>query len=112
MQLHLNEVSKQVDTKAHAVVLMDRAGWHSTGKLKIPKNLTIILLPPKSPELNPVENIWQYLRANYLSNRVFENYEAIVEATCEATCEAWNKLISQPQTITSIDMRDWAHVGQ
>jgi len=112
MQLHLNEVSKQVDTKAHAVVLMDRAGWHSTGKLKIPKNLTIILLPPKSPELNPVENIWQYLRANYLSNRVFENYEAIVEATCEATCEAWNKLISQPQTITSIGMRDWVHVGQ
>jgi transposase len=108
MQLHLNEVSKQVDTKAHAVVLMDRAGWHSTGKLKIPKNLTIILLPPKSPELNPVENIWQYLRANYLSNRVFENYEAIVEAACEA----WNKLISQPQTITSIGMRDWAHVGQ
>ena len=108
MQLHLNEISKQVDTKAHAVVLMDRAGWHSTGKLKIPKNLTIILLPPKSPELNPVENIWQYLRANYLSNRVFENYEAIVEAACEA----WNKLNSQPQTITSIGMRDWANVGQ
>ena len=108
MQLHLNEISKQVDTKAHAVVLMDRAGWHSTGKLKIPKNLTIILLPPKSPELNPVENIWQYLRSNYLSNRVFENYEAIVEGACEA----WNKLISQPQTITSIGMRDWAHVDQ
>ena len=108
MQLHLNEISKQVDTKAHAVVLMDRAGWHSTGKLKIPKNLTIILLPPKSPELNPVENIWQYLRANYLSNRVFENYHAIVEVACDA----WNKLISQPQTITSIGMRDWAHVGQ
>jgi hypothetical protein len=52
--------------------------------------------------------VWQYLRANYLSNRVFENYEAIVEAACEA----WNKLISQPQTITSIGMRDWAHVGQ
>jgi hypothetical protein len=52
--------------------------------------------------LNPVENIWQYLRANYLSNRVFENYEAIVEAACEA----WNKLINLPQTITSIGMRD------
>ena len=108
MQLHLNEISKQVDTKAHAVVLMDRAGWHSTGKLKIPKNLTIILLPPKSPELNPVENIWQYLRANYLSNRVFENYEAIVEAACEA----WNKLVAVPNTIRSIGMRDWAHVGR
>ena len=68
--------------------------------------------PHRSPELNPVENIWQYLRANYLSNRVFENYEAIVEAIVEATSDAWNKLISQPQTITSIGMREWAHVGQ
>ena len=54
MQLHLNEISKQIDTKAHVVGLMDLAGWHSTGKLKIPKNLTTILLPPKSPELNQV----------------------------------------------------------
>jgi len=108
MQLHLNEISKQVAKKAHAVLLMDRAGWHTTGKLNIPKNITIILLPPKSPELNPVENIWQYLRANYLSNRIFETYDAIVDAACDA----WNRLISQPETITSIGMRDWAHVGQ
>ena len=64
MQLHLDEISKYVARKAQAVVLMDRAGWHTTGKLNIPKNITIILLPSKSPELNPVENIWQYLRAN------------------------------------------------
>jgi len=67
MQLHLNEISKHVARKAHAVVLMDRAGWHTTGKLNLPKNITIILLPSKSPELNPVENVWQYLRANRLS---------------------------------------------
>ena len=77
---------------------MDRAGWHSTGKLKVPKNLTIILLPSRSPELNPVENIWQYLRQNWLSNRVFEDYHAIIEAGCQA----WNKLIDQPETIMSI----------
>ena len=97
-----------VARKAHAVVLMDRAGWHSTGKLKVPKNITIILLPSKSPELNPVENIWQYLRANWPSNRVFETYEAIVDAACKA----WNNLIDQPQTITSIGMRNWAQTGQ
>ena len=108
MQLHLEEISKHVARKAHAVVLMDRAGWHSTGKLKVPTNITIILLPSKSPELNPVENIWQYLRANWLSNRVFETYDAIVEAACEA----WNKLIDQPDTIASIGMRDWAHMDQ
>ena len=72
MQMHLDEISRHVARKAHAVVLMDRAGWHTTGKLKVPKNLTIILLPSRAPELNPVENIWQYLRANWLSNRVFE----------------------------------------
>ena len=108
MQRHLDEISRNVAAKAHAVVLMDRAGWHKTGKLKLPKNLTIILLPSRSPELNPVENLWQFLRQTYLSNRVFENYDAIIEAGCEA----WNKLTAQPQTIMSIGMRDWAHAGQ
>ena len=60
------------------------------------------------PELNPVENVWQYLRQNWLSNTVFENYDAIVDAACAA----WRKLVAQPETITSIGMRDWAHVGQ
>jgi len=108
MQMHLDEISRNVARKAHGVVLMDRAGWHTTGKLKVPKNLTIILLPSRSPELNPVENIWEFLRANYLSNTVFENYDAIIDAGCEA----WNKLINQPDTIKSIGMRKWAHVGQ
>ena len=58
-KLHLDEISRRVARKAHAAVLMDRAGWHTTGKLKVPKNITIILLPSRSPELNPVENIWQ-----------------------------------------------------
>ena len=108
MQMHLDEISRNVARKAHGAVLMDRAGWHTTGKLKVPKNLTIILLPSRSPELNPVENIWQFLRANHLSNTIFESYDAIVDAGCEA----WNWLINQPNTIKSIGMRDWAHVGQ
>ncbi len=108
MQMHLDEISRTVAAKAHAVVLMDRAGWHSTGKLKVPENLTIILLPSRSPELNPVENIWQYLRQNWLSNRVFEDYDAIIEAGCQA----WNKLLDQPETIMSIGMREWAHTGR
>jgi transposase len=108
MQLHLDEISRHVAKGAHAALLLDRAGWHTTGKLNIPKNITPILLPSRSPELNPVENIWQYLRANWLSNRVFETYDAIIDAACDA----WRKLIAQPQTITSIGMRDWAHIGQ
>ena len=108
MQMHLNEISRNVADHAHAVVLMDRAGWHNTDKLKLPNNLTIILLPSRSPELNPVENVWQHLRQNWLSNSVFEDYQAILEAGCNA----WNKLIAQPHAITSIGMRHWAHVGQ
>lgn len=108
MQLHLDEISKQVARKAHGVVLMDRAGWHTTDKLDVPKNLTVILLPSRSPELNPVENVWQYLRQNWLSNRVFEDYDAILDAGCKA----WNNLIAQPQTITSIGSRNWATVDQ
>ena len=79
-----------------------------TGKLDVPKNITPIFLPSRAPELNPVENVWQYLRQNWLSNTVFENYDAIVDAACAA----WRNLIAQPETITSIGMRDWAHVGQ
>ena len=108
MQLHLDEISSNVAKGAHAVVLLDRAGWHITSKLDMPENITPIFLPSRAPELNPVENVWQYLRQNWISNTVFENYDAIVDAACDA----WRKLTAQPETITSIGMRDWAHVGQ
>jgi hypothetical protein len=67
MQLHLDEISRNVAEGAHAVLLLDRAGWHITGKLDVPENITPIFLPSRAPELNPVENIWQYLRQNWLS---------------------------------------------
>ena len=73
----------------------------------MPKNISLILLPSKAPELNPVENIWQYLRANWLSNRVFDTYDDIVDAACSA----WNKLVALPDVIASIGMRKWAHAG-
>ena len=65
-------------------------------------------LARRCSDANPVENIWQYMRANWLSNRVFEDYEAILDAGCDA----WNRLIDQPETIKSIGMRKWAHIGQ
>ena len=108
MQLHIDEIARHVARDAHAVLLMDRAGWHTTAHLRWPKNITPILLPSRAPELNPVENIWQFLRANYLSNRVFKTYDNIIDAACDA----WNKLIAKPQTIMSIGTRKWAHIGQ
>ena len=62
---------------------------------------------PALPELNPVENVWQYLRSNWLSNRVFDNYDAIIDPACEA----WINLVASPETISSIGMRKWAHLG-
>ena len=103
MQWHLNEIATQVAPGAHAILLADQAGWHTTGKLVIPPNITLPLLPPRSPELNPVENIRQFLRDNWLSNRIFKSYDDIV-ALC---CEAWNKLIEQPWKIMSIGQRKW-----
>jgi hypothetical protein len=88
MQLHLNEISRNVAVGAHAVLLLDRAGWHTTSKLDVPANITPIFLLSRAPELNPVENVWQYLRQNWLSNTVFENYDAILDAACAA----WRKL--------------------
>ena len=64
MQAHLAEISAAVDPDAHAVVILDQAGWHMSPKLEIPANITLMPLPPRSPELNPVENIWQYIRDN------------------------------------------------
>ena len=104
----LDEISRNVAKGAHAVLLLDRAGWHTTGKLDVPTNITPIFLPSRAPELNPVENLWQYLRGNWLSNRVFDTYDAIIDAACQA----WMNILRKPEIITSIGLRDWAHVGQ
>ena len=108
MEAHLNEIAKAVTPGAHAVILMDQAGWHTTGALALPQNLSLLFLPPKSPELNPVENIWQYLRQTWLANSVFDTYDEILDAGCRA----WNNLINRPDVITSIGTREWAKMGQ
>ncbi len=108
MNLHLKEISRTIAKGAHAAVLMGRAPWHTSGDLKLPKNITPIFLPARSPELNPVENIWQYLRQNWLSNQVFEDHNAIVDAGCDA----WNRLMAEPTAIKSIASREWAKIGQ
>ena len=105
MNRHLAEISLHVEQGSHAVVVLDGAGWHQTGgRLQIPNNISLLHLPPYSPELNPVENIWQFLRQNHLSNRIYESYADIVQACCDA----WNALIAKPNQISSIASRPWA----
>ena len=102
MNLHLAEIAKNVAPGAHALLLVDQAGWHVTDKLAVPANITIKPLPPKCPELNPTENVWQFIRDNWLSNRVFKSYDDIVDHCCEA----WNKLVEQPWRIMPyVDIR-------
>ncbi|EUB98074.1 hypothetical protein PMI07_006393 [Rhizobium sp. CF080] len=103
MQQHLAEISIAVDDGSHAILILDQAGWHTTPKLKVPNNVTLLFLPPRSPELNPVENIWQFVRDNWLSNRIFKDYDDIVNH-----CDAWNKPVEQPWKIMSIGHRQWA----
>ena len=79
MGLQLAEVAAAVAPGAHAVLLLDQAGWHMSDRLVVPPSITLIPLPPKCPELNAMENVWHFMRDNWLSNRVFRSYEAIVD---------------------------------
>ena len=105
MSLHLAEVATMISPGRHAVLLLDQAGWHLSRDLTVPANITLLPLPPKCPELNVMENVWQFMRDNWLSNRIFQSYEDIVDHCCHA----WNKLIDQPWRIMTIGLRDWAH---
>ena len=105
MNLHLKEISALIAPGSHAIIIVDQAGWHFSKGLVVPDNITLLPLPPKSPELNPVENIWQFMRDNWLSNRVFTSYNDIIDHCCFA----WNRLIDEPWTIMSIGLRNWAH---
>ena len=108
MNEHPLEISSQVAPDAHAVLVLDGAGWHQRGgKLVVPENITLLSLPPYAPELNPMENVWNYLRPNKLCTLVWDSYDAIVEA-CRS---AWAFLVDDPDRIRSIGTRDWATVN-
>lgn len=90
---------------AHAILLLDQAGWHGSGALIVPTNITLLPPPSKCPELNPVENIWQFMRENWLSNRIFKSYVD----TLDNCGFAGNRFVDQPWRIMSIGLRRWAH---
>ena len=105
MTLQLAEIAQAVAPGAHAIVLVDQAGWHLSKRLVVPANITLVPLPAKAPELNPMEIVWQVLRDNWLSNRVFTSYKDILDHSCAAL----NRLVDQPWRIMSIGLRSWAH---
>jgi hypothetical protein len=104
MNEHLAEISRRVSVGAIAVLVLDGAGWHSSPRLAVPANIALLPLPAYAPELNPLENVWEFLRGNFLSHYVWDTYEAILDACCDA----WNKLMQMPERIASITRRTWA----
>ena len=98
MALFLAAFAQQLAPGVHAVLLLDRAGWHLTPKLAVPDNVTLLPLPPHSPELNPVERVWLYLRERFLSHRLHRDYTAVLDATCAA----WNRLLQERGRLASL----------
>ena len=107
MNLHLAEIAKTAAPGAHALLVLDGAGWHGAKGLILPCNVTLLPLPPYAPELNCVENIWHYLRANKLAITVFDSYAEIVNKCCDA----WNFFADDQKRVTSITSRKWARVN-
>jgi hypothetical protein len=96
MQMFLDMFAATLMLDEHAALVIDQAGWHTAGALRIPNNISLIYLPPYSPQLNPVERVWLYLRERHLSHRLLDGYEAIVDALCSA----WRQL--DPERLSSL----------
>jgi transposase len=103
MSRFLAELSATLAVDVHAVLVLDQAGWHGSRALVIPDNITLVPLPPYSPELNPVERLWLYLRERYLSHRLLEDYDAVVDACCHA----WTALTLETGRIQSLTSYSW-----
>jgi transposase len=106
MLIHLEHISAKIPKGRHGVIVLDKAAWHTTKRLKKFSNLTILPLPPTSPELNPTEQVWQILRRDYLANRCYENYEDILQSSCDA----WNAFTSVPKKVTNLCFRSWINL--
>jgi DDE superfamily endonuclease len=104
MDVFLAELSRAVPAGTHAALVLDGAGWHVSDDLTVPANLTLVPLPPYSPELNPVERVWEHLRDRWLSHRVLAGgYAAVVDAACAA----WNALLAEPGRLRSLTNFPW-----
>jgi DDE superfamily endonuclease len=106
MNAHLAAISGCVAVGAIAVLVLDKAGWHTSARLTLPDNIVLLPLPPYAPELNPAENVWEFMRQNWFGHQVWPSYKAVVDACCEA----WNKLMQMPERIASLTQREWAAI--
>ena len=103
MQEFLDRFAETIAEDEHVAMVLDQAGWHGSDALRVPDNITLVPLPPYSPELNPVERVWLYLKERFLSHRLLGDYEAIADAACHA----WNRLLAETGRITSLCSYPW-----
>jgi len=108
MNMHLREISRGIDKRTHGIVVLDKAGWHTTKKLKVPENLTLLLLPSYSPQLNPAEHLWEWMRRHHLSNRTYSGYKDIVDSCCNAWCD----LIADKKRLRSMCWFTWIKAAE
>jgi putative transposase len=106
MLVHLEHISLKIPEGRHAVIVLDRAAWHTTKRLKKFSNISLLPLPPASPELNPTEQVWQVLRDEHLANRCYEDYDAIMTSCCDA----WNVFVDTPNRVKNLCSRSWANL--
>src|SRR3954447_1362669 len=98
VNLFLEEFSRALPAGVHAVLIWDGAGFHTGADVVVPSNVSLIQLPPYSPELNPVENLWHYLRAHHWSNRPYRDYDELHEEAVRSLC----KVCEDPETIKTV----------
>lgn len=103
MQIYLDKFAETVGADEHVVMVLDQAGWHGANALEVPDCLTLIPLPPRSPELNPVERLWLFLKERFLSHRLLDDYDAIETAVCKA----WQRLIAEAGRLSSLTAYPW-----
>lgn len=106
MLVHLDHISLSIPEGRHGVIVLDRATWHTTKRLRKFANISLLPLPPASPELNPTERVWQVLRDEHLANRNYKDYDAITDACCDA----WNVFVDTPSRVRDLCSRSWANL--
>jgi transposase len=98
INIFLAQMSRELATDVHAVLIWDGAGYHTAKEVKVPENITLLQLPPYSPELNPMENLWHYARSHYWSNRFYADYDELFDAASDG----WRTVCLNTELVKSI----------
>lgn len=106
MNLFLKQLSSSITEGKQVALVMDNAGWHISKNLDIPSNITVVPLPPYAPELNAMEQVWQWMKSHYLANGCYGDYDHIVDRTCDA----WNAFANNNELVKSLCSRKWLHL--